>query len=142
MLNPFGTNNKTTKPTNKQNETTLESHFIQTRWWNHPSTKYILMWRVLTVLMIFENDLAHSFRVSLRLVMKLKMALSSVIGIYLMVRNMELYLRFLKLNIANLVKYILIHNFLSSFYVNIWKIYSKCLYKQLEVSERRNVLKQ
>ena len=70
------------------------------------------------MLMIFENDLAHSFRVSLHLVMKLKMALSSVISKYLLVRNMELYLRFLKLNIANFVKYILIHNFLSSFNVN------------------------
>ena len=52
------------------------------------------------------------------MVMKLKMALSSVLGKHLMVRNMELYLRILKLNIANFVIYILIHNFLSSFYVS------------------------
>ena len=71
-------------------------------------------------------------------------ALSSVIGKHLMVRNMESYLRFLKLNIANFVKYISIHNFLSSFCVeakgvflfNLRKIYLKFIYKQIDVSER------
>ena len=86
-------------------------------------------------------------RVSLRLVMKLKMALSSVIGKHLMVRNMELYLRFLKLNIANFVIYILIYNFLSSFYVSnrclFYFIYERYTHnKQLNVSERRYVLKE
>ena len=44
-------------------------------------------------------------------------ALSSVINKHLMARNMEFNLRFFKLNIANFVKYISIHNFLFSFCV-------------------------